>query len=72
MVREGIKARVKIKEWNSLLCLLVCTKKLWMMKIYLNTAMLIFRSLLIVVRKRRTNIEKQPWGMLKIWITLSL
>ena len=73
MVREGIKARVKIKEWNSLLCLLVCTKKLWMMKIYLNTAMLMFRSLLIVFRKRRTNIvNKQPWGMSEIGITFSL
>ena len=67
-----MKARAKTRELNILLCLLVCTKELWMMKIYLNTAMLIFRSLLIVVRKRRTNMEKQPWGMLKIWITLSL
>ena len=67
-----MKARAKTKELNILLCLLVCTKELWMMKIYLNTAMLIFRSLLIVVRKRRTNMEKQPWEMLKIWITLSL
>ena len=72
MVREGIKARVKIKKWNSLLCLLVCTKKLWMMKIYLNTAMLTLRSLLIVFRKRIKNIDKQPWGMLEIGIKLSL
>ena len=72
MVREGIKARVKIKEWNSLLCLLVCTKELWMMKIYLNTAMLTLRSLLIVFRKRIKNIDKQPWGMLETGIKLSL
>ena len=44
-----------------------------MMKIYLNTAMLMFRSLLIVFRKRRTNIvNKQPWGMSEIGITFSL
>ena len=44
-----------------------------MMKIYLNTAMLMFRSLLIVFRKRRTKIvNKQPWGMSEIGITFSL
>ena len=72
MVREGIKAIAKTKEWNSFLCLLVCTKELWMMKIYLNTAMLTLRSLLIVFRKRIKNIDKQPWGMLEIGIKLSL
>ena len=72
MMREGIKAIAKTKEWNSFLCLLVCTKELWVMKTYLNTAMVAFRNLLIVFKNKIINIERQPWGMFKIGIMFSL